>query len=50
MNSLLVNINKHCTSPKMSLQLFDAFVSSTILYGCEILKTGQSGKVTCKVL
>ena len=36
MNSLISNINKYNTNPKISLQLFDAFVSSTISYGCEI--------------
>ena len=37
MNSLISNINKYKTNPKISLQLFDAFVSSTISYGCEVL-------------
>jgi len=36
MNSLISNINKYNTNPKISLQLFHAFVSSTISYGCEI--------------
>ena len=36
MNSLISNINKYNTNPKISLQLFDAFVSSTISYGCEV--------------
>ena len=36
MNSLISNINKYKTNPKISLQLFDAFVSSTISYGCEV--------------
>ena len=34
MNSLVSNINKYSTNPKISLQLFDAFVSSTLSYGC----------------
>ena len=36
MNSLISNINKYKTNPKIALQLFDAFVSSTISYGCEV--------------
>ena len=36
MNSLISNINKYNTNPEISLQLFDAFVSSTILYGCAV--------------
>ena len=36
MNSLISNINKYNTNPKISLQLVDAFVSYTISYGCEV--------------
>ena len=36
MNSVISNINKYKTNPKISLQLVDAFVSPTISYGCKV--------------
>jgi exonuclease III len=36
MSTLIANLKKHDTMPKVALQLFDSFVKSTINYGCEI--------------
>jgi hypothetical protein len=36
MNALVSNLKRYNTKPKLALQLFDAFVSSIITYGCEI--------------
>jgi hypothetical protein len=36
MNALVSNFKRYKTKPKLALQLFDAFISSIITYGCEI--------------
>ena len=36
MNILLSNLKKYECKPRVALQLFDAFVSSIVTYGCEI--------------
>ena len=36
MNILISNLKKYETKPRVALQLFDAFVTSVLTYGCEI--------------
>ena len=36
MNVLLSNLKRYNTSPKVALQLFDAFVTPILYYGCEV--------------
>ena len=51
MNVLLSNLRKYECKPRIALQLFDAFVSSIITYGCEIwgfTKSSQLEKLHLK--